>query len=741
MSKKIAAYMRISVDTEKDRDNTSIENQRRIIKAYIKQTFPDAEVDFYEDRDRSGYTFEQRENYQRMRPLLMNGHYDILMIKDFSRFSRRNSRGLVELEDLRDAGVRIISIGDGIDYPTYDDWNNIQVRFLLNEMPVTDASKKVKRVVESRQNEGNWICAVPYGYYFVNTKEMIFEVDEAAAEVVREIFDLYIKGWGYKKIANYLTEKNIPTPRMVEKERKEAEAAKNKSKEEIKIKASSVWAIPTVSGILQNDFYIGTLRQRKYARKNINGADKKLDVEENKVFENHHPAIVDVKTFMKAQQQLKQRSISHYRGVKKYENEYSGFLFCGDCGSPMFSMSRPDLAPAYTCGTYHKRGLKGCTSHHIRLDTLDDLLKNYVERVMKNSEKMIAELEKAIKDEPQMMKSSASTIAKLEVELAKARESYKATQKQKIRELMKADGDNREIIEETYEEIETELLQKIDGLEKQLEMTVEHRNTRIEVNRIAKTALDIFRDFLEKDKLDKGDLSLIIDKIIVFENKEEGTNKIEIKLKADIQMLLETGTLTEEELEESGYRGKVVNFNWDIESNLSAQIVQKVRNQRDKAFGVNVICEGDPLEIYTSRDGEVIFKKYSLLGGVEDFAGQLCETMSRSTGCICAVTDRDTVIAVAGGGKRELMGKRITPELEQIMESRRIYQYSGEDQPIPVSDSTDKLITNVAAPILAEGDLLGLVLFIGTTPGIATGDAEYKLAQTIAAFLGRHMEG
>ena len=109
-----------------------------------------------------------------MRPLLMNGHYDILMIKDFSRFSRRNSRGLVELEDLRDAGVRIISIGDGIDYPTYDDWNNIQVRFLLNEMPVTDASKKVKRVVESRQNEGNWICAVPYGYYFVNTKEMIF---------------------------------------------------------------------------------------------------------------------------------------------------------------------------------------------------------------------------------------------------------------------------------------------------------------------------------------------------------------------------------------------------------------------------------------------------------------------------------------------------------------------------------------------------------------------------------------
>lgn len=740
MSKKIAAYMRISVDTEKDRDNTSIENQRRIIKAYIKQTFPDAEVDFYEDRDRSGYTFEQRENYQRMRPLLMNGHYDILMIKDFSRFSRRNSRGLVELEDLRDAGVRIISIGDGIDYPTYDDWNNIQVRFLLNEMPVTDASKKVKRVVESRQNEGNWICAVPYGYYFVNTKEMIFEVDEAAAEVVREIFDLYIKGWGYKKIANYLTEKNIPTPRMVEKERKEAEAAKNKSKEEIKIKASSVWAIPTVSGILQNDFYIGTLRQRKYARKNINGADKKLDVEENKVFENHHPAIVDVKTFMKAQQQLKQRSISHYRGVKKYENEYSGFLFCGDCGSPMFSMSRPDLAPAYTCGTYHKRGLKGCTSHHIRLDTLDDLLKNYVERVMKNSEKMIAELEKAIKDEPQMMKSSASTIAKLEVELAKARESYKATQKQKIRELMKADGDNREIIEETYEEIETELLQKIDGLEKQLEMTVEHRNTRIEVNRIAKTALDIFRDFLEKDKLDKGDLSLIIDKIIVFENKEEGTNKIEIKLKADIQMLLETGTLTEEELEESGYRGKVVNFNWDIESNLSAQIVQKVRNQRDKAFGVNVICEGDPLEIYTGGDGDVIFKKYSPVGELAGQAAICCEALIKCTEKVVLVCDRDHCIAAAGTPKKEVLERRVTPALEEQIETRRPYfKKAAADPRLPALEGTELCATSVC-PILSNGDINGAVVFAATRSSEVATETEEKLIVAAAGFLSKNVD-
>ena len=143
------------------------------------------------------------------------------------------------------------------------------------------------------------------------------------------------------------------------------------------------------------------------------------------------------------------------------------------------------------------------------------------------------------------------------------------------------------------------------------------------------------------------------------------------------------------------------------------------------------IREGDPLEIYTSRDGEVIFKKYSLMGGLDDFAAQLCETMSRSTGAICAVTDRDSIIAVAGGAKRELLGKGITAQLEQVMENRRIYQYDGQGPQIPVSDSSDRLMAIVAAPILSEGDLLGLVLFISDSP-TAAGDAEYKLAQTIA---------
>ena len=105
----------------------------------------------------------------------------------------------------------------------------------------------------------------------------------------------------------------------------------------------------------------------------------------------------------------------------------------------------------------------------------------------------------------------------------------------------------------------------------------------------------------------------------------------------------------------------------------------------------------------------------------------------------CAVADRDSVIAAAGGGKREVLGKRVSPQLEEVLESRRVYQRT-EGQSLPVVEGSDRYLTAVAAPILSEGDLLGLVILAGQEPMIAVGDTEYKLAQTIAAFLGRHME-
>lgn len=714
----IAGYARISVDDEQEQKNISIENQKAIIEDYVKTHFPGSTLTFFEDRDRSGYTFEQREGYQEMRRGLMRHKYDILIIKDFSRFSRRNSRGLVELEDLRDAGVRIISIGDGVDFPNDDDWLKIQFQFLVNEMPVTDTSRKVRSVVKRRQNDGEWICAAPYGYLVTEDKQ--FEIIPTEAETVRRIFDLYSNaGWGYKKIANYLTDQGVPTPRMSERMRKEA--AGKKTKRETK----NAWAIATVQGILDNDFYIGTLRQGKYTRAKINGRDIKRNDDEHIVIENHHQAIIDYRTFAITRALREKRSRSNYRGVKINDNVYSGFLQCGDCGSPLFAMSRSDLAPAYTCGTYHRRGLKGCTSHHIRVDRLDELLKSYVCKLADSSAAMLTQLNEELKRETEQVAETEQSAGNLAEVLADLTEELKVTKRQRIREIMKK-PEQEASIEALYDEMEADLQKKIDGINHQIDLLSDKRNTIIQVNRVAKTAIDVFRDILEKNKLERNDLELLIDKILVYEDH------LEIKLKADIDMLLRCGTLPAETEEAANFR--------EGTENIENTLIQSSKGRGDKVFRVHVIGNGDPLEIYTSKDGEVIFKKYSLMGGVDEFAAQLCDTLSKSTGTSVAVTDRDSVIAAAGSARRDLIGKRISPQLEQIMEDRGIYRAVPSERSVFVTESLDRYCATIAAPIISEGDALGLVVFIGTEGESAAGETEYKLAQAIAGFLGKHME-
>ena len=728
----IAGYTRISVDDELDRDNVSIENQKAIIQDFVAHKFPGSTLTFYEDRDRSGYTFEQREGYQAMRRGLMSHQYDILVVKDFSRFSRRNSRGLVELEDLRDAGVRIISIGDNIDFPNDDDWLKIQFQFLINEMPVTDTSKKVKNVIKRRQADGKWICAAPYGY--IVNKRQEFEIVPTEADVVRTIFRLYNdEGWGYKKIANYLTDQGVPTPRMAERDRKEAAG------EEYSRTVKPVWAIVTVQGILDNDFYIGTLRQGKYTRRKINGKDVRRDEEEQIVIENHHQAIIDYRTFATTRALREKRSTSHYRGVKKYDNTYSGFLVCGDCGAPMFSLSRSDLKSAYTCGTYHRRGLKGCTSHHIRADKLDELLKAYVRQVMDHSADMLERLNEDLAREQEDVAETEQSADRLAEVLSDLQEELKVTKRQRIRDLMKH-PDQEDILEQTYDELEGDLQKRIEGIGHQIELLSDKRNTIIRVNRAARTAMEVFRDILNKERLERRDLELIIRKIKVYEDR------LEIQLQADVDSILRSGTLSEGAAEEAAVAAMAevpegtVNFKPGMGHISPVTIVQEAKQHPDKVFHANVISDGDPLEIYTSRDGEVIFKKYSLMGGLDEFAAQFCETLSKSCGAITAVTDRDAIIAVAGGGKRELMGKRISPQLEQIMEDRKIYQHAAGERQVFVTDSGEKYTASVAAPIISEGDVLGLVLFVEDVEPLVTGETEYKLAQTIAAFLGKHME-
>lgn len=154
------------------------------------------------------------------------------------------------------------------------------------------------------------------------------------------------------------------------------------------------------------------------------------------------------------------------------------------------------------------------------------------------------------------------------------------------------------------------------------------------------------------------------------------------------------------------------------------------------------IREGDPLEIYTDHEGEVIFKKYSPIGELGTFASQYAETLSKTCGLSVVITDRDAVIACSGVPKKDFSEKRISADLEKIIENRQFYCFSDGNS-FPVSpDIRSEHFISCAMPIITEGDIIGCVvsLSIDTDNQKTPDDTEKKLVQTAANFLGRQLE-
>lgn len=155
------------------------------------------------------------------------------------------------------------------------------------------------------------------------------------------------------------------------------------------------------------------------------------------------------------------------------------------------------------------------------------------------------------------------------------------------------------------------------------------------------------------------------------------------------------------------------------------------------------IREGDPLEIFVDRDGEVILKKYSPIGELGEFAKEYADSLYESIGQIACIADRDQIIAVSGGSRKEFLNKRIGPTVEKVMEDRKavlINQSGQESAGILADDGDEQYSTQVIAPIIAEGDPIGAVIILSKEPDIKFGDLEFKLAETAASFLAKQME-
>lgn len=156
------------------------------------------------------------------------------------------------------------------------------------------------------------------------------------------------------------------------------------------------------------------------------------------------------------------------------------------------------------------------------------------------------------------------------------------------------------------------------------------------------------------------------------------------------------------------------------------------------------IREGDPLEIFVDRDGEVILKKYSPIGELGDFAKEYADSLYEAVGHIALIADRDAIIAVSGAPKKEFLNKALGVLVEKAMEDRKTCFYNqGDHKPkgsLVGDEDEDKFLVEVIAPIISEGDPIGAVIICTREPDVKMGEMEVKLAETAAGFLAKQME-
>ncbi|MBR3882677.1 MAG: AbrB/MazE/SpoVT family DNA-binding domain-containing protein [Clostridia bacterium] len=159
---------------------------------------------------------------------------------------------------------------------------------------------------------------------------------------------------------------------------------------------------------------------------------------------------------------------------------------------------------------------------------------------------------------------------------------------------------------------------------------------------------------------------------------------------------------------------------------------------------VHRIKEGDPLEIYTDKEGEIILKKYSPIGELTEFASTYADTISKTTGHIACITDKDTVIAVSGGFKKDLLEKNLSKELEEVIENKEVFKSKENNEiaiPITQNEGRERIYNSqVIYPIITDGDVVGTVILLSKEPYKKMLESDDKVAQSAASFLGNHLE-
>ena len=498
----IDGYVRLSRDDNK-RNYSSIENQKLIIRKYAEENNMIIRH-IYEDDGISGYSFN-RPQFQNMMANL--GSIDVIVAKDLSRIGRHNAKVLLFLEEMEEQGKRVILIDDNYD-SLYSDDDIIGIKTWDNERHVKNTSRKVKRIKKMEQENGTLKCAPPFGYTRHPLNKQMVLIDEEAAAILNLEKDLYLEGNGIRKIAEILSDRGVPTPTMLQKERCEALGLPYHRE------VAHMWSYGMVKDTLFNDYHNGVLRTHKRERMTINGKDKKISRDQQYVFPDHHPKIFDDDTMKLLFEVKDSRHHSQYRGQRKHINLFSGCLYCKDCGMKLTAINRPNRGKYYVCGTYNKKGKQFCEhAHLVTEETLMDALVKYLTLCRDSLADIIQNFDLSNLKAPTY--SADDGQQRLVSELERIKKELKTLITQKVKELTANPGMS-EIINETYASLQTEKMERISAIEKTLQdLTKEPHIPAVAIKPGLQTALDILNEVLEQKSLTRTDIEVLVEKIIV----------------------------------------------------------------------------------------------------------------------------------------------------------------------------------------------------------------------------------
>ena len=515
-SDKITAlYCRLSRDDELAGESNSIKNQKSILSKYAQDNnFQN--IKFFVDDGYSGTTFT-RPAFMEMMELAESGKIGIIIVKDHSRLGRnRLVVGQLLEEDFVRLNIRYIAIMDNIDSSKgLNDFLPIQDWF--NEMHAKNTSQKVRAVLKNKGEAGIPLAHnVPYGYKKDENDNTKWVIDEPAAEVVKEIYNLFVQGNGTTQIANILSKRKILTP---------AEYFAS-----IGLKTSTRlptienrWNGRTVATILDRQEYIGDTVNFRYTVRSYKDKTKvNLPKEEWKIFKNTHEPIVDEYTWNIAQQSRNNRKKPTRSGKKSI---FSGLLFCYDCGKKMYFRSPvTDLKSKehYRCSSY-KYYTDSCTSHYITDKVLQDV-------VLENLQKVISYMRdyEDLFVQEQLTKSTQD-------ELKKIAKNKKELEKAKNR-IIEIDNLFRHIYEDNVSGKITDdrfrnLSFNYDKEQKELKIKIEQLSKDIDNTEKKETDLTQFisnvKKYTEITKLTPEILNELIEKILIHQSKKVNGKKVQ----------------------------------------------------------------------------------------------------------------------------------------------------------------------------------------------------------------------